>query len=158
MSAPSKRIAAISAPRPTGDSQTVTVDYVERLVPVIDKIGAELTKSDADLNSRIKDIEAGVSTSKVQHVYVSGLILDAASPALFYLVHTSAGNVSVTLPAASTAAGKVLTFKKMDAANTLTIRVGAGTVEGAATVSWATNGEVQGFVSDGSAWWRVVSA
>jgi hypothetical protein len=55
-------------------------------------------------------------------------------------------------------AGKVLTFKKMDAANTLTIRVGAGTVEGAATVSWATNGEVQGFVSDGSAWWRVVSA
>lgn len=70
------------------------------------------------------------------------------------LVDTTAGNLTITLPAASTHRGHAFTVKKTVAANTLTLDgAGAETIDGAATLAWATQWTAYTVVSDGTAWY-----
>jgi hypothetical protein len=71
------------------------------------------------------------------------------------LCDASAGAITLTLPAASTMAGRVLTVKKIDAsANAVTIDPnGVETIDGAATRTLSTQYASLTIHCDGSAWW-----
>jgi hypothetical protein len=73
-----------------------------------------------------------------------------------YLVDTTGGTVTMTLPLASTVPGKKFTFKKLVAANTLTVSATSpNTIDGAATLSWTARWTTNRFVSDGITWYLI---
>ena len=66
---------------------------------------------------------------------------------------TSGGNITVTLPPASANTGSIISVKKTDAANTVTIDAnGAETIDDALTATLSTQWEMISLVCDGSAW------
>ena len=71
----------------------------------------------------------------------------------FVKVDTTGGSVTVTLPAARLCKGREYKFKKLVAANTMTLDAdGSETIDGAATVSTSTQYGNYTLVSDGSNW------
>ncbi len=69
------------------------------------------------------------------------------------LVDTSAGSVTLTLPAASTVRGQWFEVKKLTAANTLTLDpAGSETIDGAATLAWTAQYQCYTVYSDGTTW------
>ena len=65
------------------------------------------------------------------------------------LVDTTAGSVTVTLPAASTLTGRTIIVKKLVAANTLTVEGNASeTIDGALNLSWTTQYQSYTLISD----------
>ena len=74
-------------------------------------------------------------------------------PATLVLGDTTAGNVTVTLPAARTVPGFRVEVKKLTAANTLTLAAsGSETVDGSATLAWTTRYQSYSVICDGSVW------
>jgi hypothetical protein len=72
------------------------------------------------------------------------------------IVDTSAGSVTVSLPAAATCAGKVLTFKKKVAANSLILDGNAAeTIDGAATLTKTSQYDSVTIICDGTTWWVI---
>lgn len=70
------------------------------------------------------------------------------------LVDTTAGNVTITLPNATTNTGKSFIMKRITAGgNTLTIATGGGTIDGSATVSMPLQYESLTMQSDGTNYW-----
>lgn len=69
------------------------------------------------------------------------------------LVDATAGAVTLTLPAANTMLGRVVTVKKLDAVNNVVLDgAGAETIDGAATQTLTTQYGSLRVVSDGTAW------
>lgn len=69
------------------------------------------------------------------------------------LVDTTSGSVTVTLPPARKCKGRVYRFKKLVAANTMTLDGNdAETIDGAATAATSTQYGNYTLVSDGSNW------
>lgn len=72
------------------------------------------------------------------------------------LVDTTAGSVTLTLPLAASVRGQWFEFKKLVAANTLTLDpAGSETIDGAATLAWTTQYQSYTVFSDGTEWWIV---
>lgn len=70
---------------------------------------------------------------------------------VYWFVNTTAANVTVTLPDAADTVAIVYTVKRLTAgANTLTVGTIAGTIDGAATHSIATQYLAYSYLSDGS--------
>jgi hypothetical protein len=75
-----------------------------------------------------------------------------------YLVTTTAGDVTLTLPPASLHAGRRITVKKLVAANTLTIDPnGAETVDGAATLTLTAQWATRTLYCNGTSWFVVAN-
>lgn len=69
---------------------------------------------------------------------------------------TTAGSVTLTLPPAAQMIGRVLTFDKTIAANTLTLDAdGSELIDGATTLAWTTQYLAKSILSDGLAWYTV---
>lgn len=72
------------------------------------------------------------------------------------LMDLTSGALSVTLPAASTATGKLITVKKIDGtSNDITVQTNGGNIDGSATVTMSGSGGAKtsaAFISDGSNW------
>lgn len=92
--------------------------------------------------------DAGVSS--VQSLSATGDITLTGSPTLI-IVDTSAGNVTLTLPAPATVTGALITVKKLTAANTLTLSSSAN-IDGAGTLAWSTQYQSYNVQSTGSTW------
>lgn len=72
------------------------------------------------------------------------------------LVDTTTGSVTLTLPPVNVMQGRVLVVKKLVAANTVTLDGnGSETIDGAATLAWTTQYQVQRVLSDGTQWWTI---
>jgi hypothetical protein len=73
------------------------------------------------------------------------------------VVNASGGSVTVTLPAAATAKGRMYNIKKTDAsANSLVIDGNASeTIDGALTLTTTTQYHSFTLVCDGSNWWLI---
>ncbi len=66
---------------------------------------------------------------------------------------TTAGGFTITLPSAEAYAGRVITIKKMVAANTLTVAAGGGdTIDGSASLPFTTQYDYLTVQSDGLNW------
>jgi len=77
----------------------------------------------------------------------------SSTQATFYKVITGGGNVTVTLPAATTCPGLMLGFKKAVAANSMIIDgAGAQTINGTTTKTFNAQHDAIVVVSDGSNW------
>jgi len=64
------------------------------------------------------------------------------------------GNITVTLPTAATAAGKIITCKAINAGGgTRTVSGNGANIDGAATWTTTVQYTAQRFVSDGVQWW-----
>jgi hypothetical protein len=73
-----------------------------------------------------------------------------------YVVDTSAGTLTITLPPAKEAKGEWIVFKKIVAANTMTIDGnGSETIDGATTQSTTTQWSTLEIVSDGTSWYVI---
>jgi len=79
------------------------------------------------------------------------------------VVDTTSGHVTVTVPDARSNIGRVVTLKKLVAANNLVVDVlGTDTVEGGASQTWTTIGEVRAYqailntATGASLWLRVI--
>jgi len=70
-------------------------------------------------------------------------------PLTLVLADTTAGNVTLTLPAPATVPGFRLDVKKLIAANTLTLSSSAN-IDGAATLAWTTRYQSYSLISDGA--------
>jgi hypothetical protein len=69
------------------------------------------------------------------------------------LVTTTGGSVTVTLPPAGQVRGRFFYFKKLTAANTLTLDGdGSETIDGATTLAWTTQYRAYKLYSDGTSW------
>lgn len=106
------------------------------------------------LNSRLpafgRRIEAGIPGS------VINASTTLTSESGVRLVDTSLASVTVTLPVASVARGRVLTVKKTKAPNTLTIAgAGAETIDGAPTVAVTVQWDTYTLWSDGASWFVI---
>ena len=75
----------------------------------------------------------------------------------YWFVDTTADNVTVTLPDATTVtADTIFTVKRTTGgANTLTVTTGGGTIDGAATFSIPTQYASYSFISDGTNYWII---
>lgn len=73
----------------------------------------------------------------------------------FIKVDTTAGAVTITLPAVATAIKKVFYFKKIDAVANNMVISGDGNIDGAASFTTATQYTSLSIISDGTAWWIV---
>lgn len=83
--------------------------------------------------------------------------VDLTYPRTLYKVDTTSGSVTMTLPPARTAVGMRVEFKKMAAANTLTVDAyGSETIDGSATLAWTTQYVGRSMVSDGTSDWSIV--
>lgn len=84
--------------------------------------------------------------------------VDQDSTYLLYPVDTTSGSVVATLPPANGTKGKAYVFKKVVAANTLTVTAYTGdTIDGAATFALTSQWGAVLMVSDGVSKWNVVS-
>ena len=73
-----------------------------------------------------------------------------------YLVDTTAGAVTVTLPDPSTVRGRMFVVKRITAgANTLTIQATTGNIDNAATTTIATQYNALRLKSDGVGYWLI---
>lgn len=90
---------------------------------------------------RMAALLARIQRHKSRRVSAAYTLTDADD---VLLVTTSGGNVTITLPAASTLPGKRFHVKKMDAANTLTL---SGDIDGAASLAWTTQYQSYSLVS-----------
>lgn len=82
--------------------------------------------------------------------------IEAASTGGAYFVDTTAGNVTVTLPAASTVVGRSFIVKrKTGGTNTLTVQTVSGNIDGGATASIPTQYTSLTFKSDGTDYWVI---
>ena len=73
------------------------------------------------------------------------------------LANATGGAFTVTLPSAVARMGQQPIFiKRTSAANNVTVASAGGTIDGAATQTLASQYAVQGYVSDGMNWWRIV--
>ena len=83
----------------------------------------------------------------------------AGSPKDIYLCASAGGNVTVTLPDATTgdaAAGRVVTILKVDAANDVIIDGnGSQTINGATTVTMSSQYNYRTIISNGTEWWVI---
>lgn len=70
-------------------------------------------------------------------------------PLTLVLVDTTAGSVTLTLPAPATVPGYRIDVKKLVAANTITL-ASAANIDGAATFAFTTQYASRAFLSDGS--------
>lgn len=70
-------------------------------------------------------------------------------PLTLVLADTTAGNVTLTLPAPATVPGFRLEVKKLIAANTLTLS-SAANIDGAATLAWTVRYQSYSLISDGA--------
>ena len=75
-------------------------------------------------------------------------------PLTLVLADTTAGNVTLTLPAPATVPGFRLDVKKLVAGNTLTL-ASAANIDGAATLAWATAFQSYSIISDGATYYVV---
>lgn len=74
-------------------------------------------------------------------------------PRTLFLVDTTSGSVTLTLPPAAASVGMRFEAKKTAAANTVTIDGNASeTIDGATTLAWTTRYQGFGVVSDGTRW------
>lgn len=79
--------------------------------------------------------------------------LEVYWPWTFVAVDTTAGSVTLTLPAARTMTGYELKVKKMVAANTLTLDGDVSEpIDGATTLAWTTQYQSFTLICDGSTW------
>ena len=99
------------------------------------------------LNERFR---AGVGAATVVTLTASATA-SLTNTSTLYLVDSTAGSVTVTLPAASTVSGYVVEVKKMVAANTVTIAA-TDLIDGAASVSWTDQYDSWSVRSTGSTW------
>jgi hypothetical protein len=94
---------------------------------------------------RLRDMVARLQESRVLKV-TSAVTLTAGTD--IAICDTSGGNITVTLPPASTHSGSRFDVKKTIASNTLTVQgSGSDTVDGGASSSWTTLNECRTFVS-----------
>ena len=78
--------------------------------------------------------------------------------ASWYLVATSGGDVTITLPAAATCTNMVLGFKKLQAANNMILDPdGSETIDGAATKSFSDQWTFVNIISNGTNWFILSS-
>jgi len=92
----------------------------------------------------------------VYRVDTAAASLTLAQGTTHLLVDTTTGSVVVTLPAADVMRGRVLVVKKLVAANTVTLDGnGSETIDGATTLAWTTQYQVQRILSDGTQWWTI---
>jgi len=74
----------------------------------------------------------------------------------FVLIDSTAGNVTITLPAAASSANRTIYFKKKVAANSMILDGNAAeTIDGAATQTANDQYAVIGVVCDGTEWWII---
>ena len=72
----------------------------------------------------------------------------------FYLVDTTAGNITITLPDATLVLGREYTVKRLTAgANTLTVTPTSGSIDDGASATIPTQYEALRFKSDGTDYW-----
>jgi len=72
------------------------------------------------------------------------------------LVTTGGGGVTITLPTAGSASGRIYQIKKVDSgAGTLTVSGNGSNIDGASTITTATQYQSFTVVSDGTQWWAV---
>lgn len=84
--------------------------------------------------------------------------VDADSTYLLYPVDTTSGSVIASLPPAAGTKGKAYVFKKIVAANTLTVTAyGSDTIDGAATFALTAQWGAVYLLSDGVSKWNVIS-
>ena len=76
---------------------------------------------------------------------------------VYWFIDTTGGNVTVTLPDATTvAADTIFTVKRTTGgANTLTVATDAGTIDGSATHSIPTQYSCYSYISDGDNYWII---
>lgn len=84
------------------------------------------------------------------------------SPKDIYFVASAGGNVTVTLPDATTgdaSTGRVLTVLKVDAANDVILDgEGSQTINGATTVTMSSQYNYRTIISNGTEWWVISSS
>ena len=74
-------------------------------------------------------------------------------PWTLLLVDSTAGSVTITLPAAQDSKGYTVQVKKLIAANTVTLDAySAELIDGAATLAWTTQYQSYFIVCDGTGW------
>ena len=102
----------------------------------------------ADLQNVKRGVEFGSLTGVAAIRYANGNVL--------YLVDTTAANRQVILPASSDAVGQAHTIKrKTGGANTCVVSADAGSLDGTASYSIATQYAAVTFVADGTDWWSI---
>lgn len=76
---------------------------------------------------------------------------------IYWFIDTSGGNVTVTLPDATTVtADTIYTIKRTTAGvNTLTVATDAGNIDGSATYSLPTQYDKVSVISDGENYWTI---
>jgi hypothetical protein len=107
------------------------------------------------LNAQLRGVIRTVTTDGRNAIRTenSSTLLGLLSPFTLVKVDTSGGNVTLTLPPASSVTGYEVKVKKMTAANTLTLDGdGSETIDGAATLAWTVQYQSFTVVSDGTAW------
>lgn len=73
-----------------------------------------------------------------------------------YLVDTTAGSITITLPPAKDAKGEWFLFKKMASAHSVIIEGnGAETIDGSANISFNVHYDVRKVASDGVQWYVI---
>lgn len=73
-----------------------------------------------------------------------------------FIVDTSAGSVTLTLPPAADSVGVVFDVKKVSSSHTVTLDAdGSELIDSATTLSWSTQHQSYRLVSDGTQWWVI---
>lgn len=98
------------------------------------------------LNDRLQRLHDVVSRGQALRATRVSADTTATEQYDVYLVDTSGGSRTITLPAAAVVRGMVWHIKKMTAANTLTVD-SSDTIDGAGSVNWTTQYEAQTFAS-----------
>lgn len=99
---------------------------------------------------------AGLSGLLLVNTYASTHLADVSTDDII-LMNAVGGALTVNLPSAASAAGKVFYIKKTDASgNSVTIDASGGeTIDGALTVALTTQYQSRTIVSDGTQWWII---
>lgn len=99
---------------------------------------------------RLRFAARGIAPVPVRLVDVSTTMRESDA---ILIVDATAGAVTVTLPAAQAMEGRIVTVKKVDNANNVTVDGNsAETIDGMASVVLGTQYDVLMLVSDGAAW------
>jgi len=137
-------------------NERVSSPWSERLVGSIEDMDRKHVDIANSVSARVTTLERGTDDVRVARIFSSPVILDVSAKSTIYFVYTAQGSVTITLPPFEQLPGKNFTFKKMDATNSLILRVGSGLVEGATTFSWTTQYDSRTLVSDGTTGWWIV--
>lgn len=105
---------------------------------------------------RVVEVLDASSRYDIKSVSASATV-DLTYPRTLYKVDTTSGSVTMTLPPARTAVGMRVEFKKMAAANTLTIAAsGSETIDGVPTLTLTSQYQGRSMVPDGTSDWSIV--